>query len=135
VVKAVQAGQIDAGILVGGAPLPILQQASGLKLLSITGQAANNMKAVYVPAKVSYSNMKSMGVETMATEALLITRDYKTPTYVSALASLRSCFMANLDELREGAGNHPKWGSVSPENRGKWVWYELPTAPMKRVQL
>jgi len=125
--------QVDAGLFVGGAPLGVLETLSrDYKLLMIDEKTVAKMAAVYTKARVSYANMNSMGVPTVATDAILVTRDYKTPQYVSALSVLRGCMYSNIDDLRDKAGNHPKWQFVDPENKGKWVWYELPDANQPR---
>lgn len=125
--------QVDAALFVGGAPLGAIEKLSReYKLLMIDEKTAAKMAAVYSRARISYANMNSMGVPTVATDAILVTRDYKTPTYVSALSILRQCMYSNIDELRDKAGNHPKWQFVNPDNRGKWVWYDLPEATSQR---
>lgn len=125
--------QVDAGLFVGGAPLGSLEGLSReYKLLTVDEKTATKMAAVYTRARVSYANMNSMGVPTVATDAILVTRDYKTPSYVAALATLRQCVHSNIDELRDKAGNHPKWQFVDPQNKGKWIWYELPDPTQAR---
>lgn len=71
-------------------------------------------------------HIRQMGVNTVATDALFVTREYKTPKFVEALAKFRGCLLANLDDLKEATGMHPKWQAVDAANKGKWPYYELP---------
>lgn len=123
---ALDAGQIEAIIAVGGAPLGFVETLNkSYKLVPIPN--AEVLKAVYRPAKITYTNLDAMGVATVATDALFVTREYKTEKFSSALGRLRACILANLDELKEGTGMHPKWQAVDAGNKGKWAYYELPT--------
>lgn len=125
---ALQAGQIQAAVLVGGAPLGAVSELDrNYKLLTIPESTAAKLKGVYRTARVSYPKMNMNGIPTIATDALLVTREYKTEKYVMGLSKFRSCVLNNLDELKETTGTHPKWQSVDPSNKGKWAYYELPT--------
>lgn len=124
-------GEVAAFIMVGGQPLADVQSlGSAYKLLSFPEQVIGKLKSVYVPAKLNYSKMGQggSGIQSVATEALFVTRSYKTPKFVQSLASLRGCFANNVDALAETTGTHKKWSSVKVDNTGKWSYYELPTA-------
>lgn len=126
---ALNAGQVAAIVMVGGQPMSDVQAlTNAYKLLPVGENTAGKLKSVYVPAKLNYSNMgqNGSGIATVATEALFVTRAYKTPKYVESLAALRSCFKANVAEISESTGTHKKWAAVNPDNTGKWAFYELP---------
>jgi hypothetical protein len=72
--------------------------------------------------------VNAAGVTTVATDALFVTREYKTPAMVNSLAKFRACALAKVLELQETTGSHPAWQGVDPANRGKWAWLELPAA-------
>lgn len=133
-VKAVVDGRATAAILVGGAPLgTVANLDKKFKLLSFTPEQIAKLKNVYRPATLNYSKMGSTGVQSVSTDAILVSREYKTPKMVAQLAALRKCIMNNAAELAETAGNHPAWQSVSVDNQGKWPWYDLPSgAPTKK---
>lgn len=125
VVAAVRSGQVEAGLLVGGAPLGnIAALGKDFKLLAFPEAVTDRLKQVYGPARLSYSNLSAGNVPTIATEAVLVTRTYKTEKMTSALAAFRACVFANLDELKETTGTHPAWQGVT-EDHGKWPWYDL----------
>lgn len=127
-------GEVAAILMVGGQPMgDVAALGQGYKLLSFPDAVVNKLKSVYVPAKLNYSKMgmAGSGIATVATEALFVTRAYKTPKYVQSLASLRACFNENIDALAETTGTHKKWSSVKADSTGKWSYYELPSATKK----
>jgi TRAP-type uncharacterized transport system substrate-binding protein len=130
---ALEANQIQAACVVGGAPMPILEVLGNTyKVLPIGDVTVNKLKNVYNPARVSYPNMNSSGVPTVAIDAIVVTREYKTPAFIEAFRRFRQCLVDNVDLLKETTGTHPKWQDVNPESRGKWAWYELPTVTGKK---
>lgn len=134
VLAALKSGEIQAGLFVGGSPLGDLKDLGPeFKLLSFGEDTVGKLKGVYRPAKISYTKMgtSSTGVQTIATDALFVTREYKTPKMVEGLALLRSCVLSSLDELKETTGTHPKWQTITVDNKGKWAWYNLPTTTKK----
>jgi TRAP-type uncharacterized transport system substrate-binding protein len=141
VLKALNEGAIDAAVFVGGAPLSNLEGlGSNFKLLSIPDRDIDQLKSVYHPATVTYPKMNPAGVRTVAAYCLLVSKEYKTPKFRELLKKFRETFYANLDQLQEEPGNHPKWAEVSPGVQGPWPWMDLgdakPTAaPVKNEAL
>lgn len=135
---ALDAGQVAAIIMVGGQPMDDVKAlTNSYKLLTFSEASMGKLKSVYVPAKLNYSGMGQggSGIATIATEALYVTRSYKTPKFVESLGALRGCFKANLAELQETTGMHKKWAAVNADNTGKWAYYELPVAaPTKQAK-
>lgn len=128
---ALDAGQVAAILMVGGAKLGDIETLDrNYKLLPFSEQTIGKLKRVYVPATLNYSNLGSggNGIKTVATEALLVVRAYKSPKFVEAMASLRKCFNDNVETISETTGMHAKWRLVKPGNEGKWGYYQLPTA-------
>lgn len=133
--EALDNGKVAAILMVGGQPLgDITTLNSAYKLLPFPEAVATKLKSVYVPAKVTYSNLGvgGAGVQTIATEALFVTREYKTAKYVESLGALRECFKAKVDDLSETTGMHKKWSAVKVSNSGKWASYELPSSIAKK---
>jgi TRAP-type uncharacterized transport system substrate-binding protein len=124
------AGEFAAIMMVGGQPMSDVQSLSqAYKLLMVPEAIAGRLKSVYVPAKLTYSNLSaSAGIQTIATEALFVSREYKTAKYVESLGALRGCFKSSVDDLSETTGTHKKWVTVKVGNTGKWPYYELPSA-------
>ncbi len=128
-------GKVAAILMVGGAPMDDVKLLSpAYKLIPFPEVITTRLKAVYSPTRVTYTNMNMNGIPTVSTGALFVTRVYKTEKYKTALANLRACFFANLDDLKETTGTHKKWADVSETNRGKWAWYDLPAPAKAKVK-
>lgn len=124
--KAVASGKLDAAVIVGGSPLAAISALdSRFKLLGIPEAVQAKLKSVYNPAKLTYSRMGAAGVTSVSTDALFVTREYKTPKMTAQLAGFRRCAVQSIPEIKESLGTHPKWQAVDEANRGKWAWYEL----------
>lgn len=133
--QALDEGKVAAIVMVGGQPMPDVQTLnSAYKLLPFSEAAIGKLKSVYVPAKLNYSNMGQggSGVASVATDALYVTRAYKTAKFQDSLSALRSCFKNNVSEISETLGTHKKWISVNPDNTGKWAYYALPETGIKK---
>lgn len=131
--KALADGKVDAVILVGGAPLgSVASLGADHKLLSIPAPVIEKLKGVYKPSRLNYPKMGAAGVTTVATEALFVTREYKTEKMVQSLARFRACAHSKIEEIKESTGTHPAWQNVDPASKGKWPWYELPVAGAKK---
>jgi TRAP-type uncharacterized transport system substrate-binding protein len=127
-IEAVNSGQAAAALFVGGAPMDNLKQLNKAhKLLSFPDTVIAKLKNVYKPATLNYSNMGSMGVTSVSTDALLVTREFKTPAMVSSLAKFRACFNSKVPELAETTGTHPAWSKMVVGAEAKWPMYNLPT--------
>ena len=127
---ALNSGQVDAVFYVGGAPLPNVAKLDGsqYKLLSINDSLLPRLQDVYKTARITYTKLSKDQITTVAADALLVTKNYKTPKMIAALGKFRECFYAHLEEMKETTGLHPKWQLVDAANQGKWTWFEIPTA-------
>ena len=122
--------QVDALLSVGGSPQPWVQRLDRrFRLLPFGEPEAAKLKSVYRPARLSYANLGQSGLPTVATDAVLVVRDYRTPAMVGMLTQTRRCFEGHLAELQETPGSHAKWQSVSLMTQAKWPAYSGPTAP------
>lgn len=125
--KGLDDGLIEAALFVGGAPLGVVSALGPqYKLLPISAAAVEKLKGVYRPARLNYSRMNAAGISTISTDALFVTREYKTAKMTDSLAKFRACALAALDDLKETTGTHPAWQAVDGANKGKWAYYDLP---------
>lgn len=123
---ALEAGEIDVAIYVGGAPLPNIEKLGpAYKLIPVGDRTATMLKSVYKTASLTYPRMRPEAVPTLAADALFIAREYRTPRFVNALRTFRDTFYSRLDELKEVPGNHRKWNEVSSDAKGKWPYMEF----------
>lgn len=124
--KAVADGTAHSALLVGGTPLPQISNLDkNFKLLSFPEATMAKLKNVYKPSKLNYSKMGAAGVPTISTDALFVTREYKTQKFVDGLTKLRTCIVSSLSELQETTGMSPAWQKVVAENTGKWAYMTL----------
>lgn len=122
--SALREKKVDAVVVVGGQPMTLIQELSSeFKLLSINEKTAEKLNAIYSKATLNYSNIGANGTPTLATQALFVTRDYRTPEMVEALNAFRNCVKEKVPSLAETLGNHEKWQDVDPNNMGKWPVY------------
>lgn len=127
--EALIKGDIDAAVVVAGAPSGFVAAlpAGQFKLLTLRGNGDTN--AVYKPVKLSYDNLgDGKSVDTLGTQALLVSRSFRSPTMLASLSALRSCFQKNLPMIQDKRGSHPKWQDVDANDQGKWEWYQLTKA-------
>ena len=127
--KALSDKSVDALVSVGGSPQPWIQRLDRrFRLVPIADVDAAKLKSIYRPARLSYGNLGQTGVPTVATDAILVVRDYKTPGLSAMLNQAHACFKLHLPDLQETPGNHPSWQKVSLATEPKWPSYAMPTA-------
>ncbi|BAW19167.1 hypothetical protein [Ralstonia phage RP31] len=121
-------GELDAILVVGGAPHPMVKTLpASFKILPIPADLVSKLAAskLYFPAKLSYANLNAAGVQSVATQALLVSRVYRSAGMQDKLKSMRACFNAKLGDIQDKTGTHPKWQEVDANNHGGWPWYDL----------
>lgn len=122
--------KLDALIFVGGKPLGYVKALPPrYKLLPF--DRTSQVLDVYQTAVLTYPNLGAQGVQTVAVQSLLVTRDFKTPEKRAQVVALRNCIIEKLDQIRDTTGSHAKWGLVDPKEKGKWPYYEAATLPAK----
>lgn len=124
-------GEVQAVMMVGGQPLGNVKVlGSEFKLVGFKPATVELLKTVYVADKLSYPKLSTAAVQTISTEALLVTRTYNTTDKLSMLANFRQCVYSHIGEWQDADGAHPAWAQVDAANKGKWAFYDLP-APAK----
>ncbi len=128
---ALLSGEVDSILVVGGAPHGLVKTLDRrFKLLPIPAdlikKTTTGEGALYSAAQVDYQNLGQTGVNTIATQAVLVSRVFRDKDMVNQLAKMRACFDNNLGKIQDSLGTHPKWQAVDAANHGKWTWYDLP---------
>ncbi len=116
--KKISAGSIDAGLIVGSAPLDMLDidpqvMVGGISLLELTD--FNGWAKYYENDTIRKGDYKWLDkdVPTFGVRTLLIANESKlTEADKQAVASIKSGVFLNLDLLKKQG--HPKWKSVIP---------------------
>jgi uncharacterized protein len=118
---ALQGNQVDAALMVMGAPSPQIQQLSAdYRLLPVY---LPNQKAgsVYAPTELSYANLtNSQSVPSLSIQAVFVAQNYKSPQMLAAFNKLRACKEQNLENIQETLGNHAKWRQVTNTPTAWW---------------
>ena len=128
-ISALTKGQIDAAVVVAGAQSKVVEALPNGHFKFMPLRPNQELSTVYSPTKIQYPNIsEGKAVDTLATRALLVTRVFRSDEMLGKLSELRSCIIHNVPKLQDKEGTHPKWQDVSTAERGKWEYYELPTA-------
>lgn len=126
---ALDAGEIDAAMMVAGSQSPAVLAipAGRFKLLPLRGNSETS--TIYTPRKVSYQNLeRGRAVDTLSTQALLVTRVWRSDDMLNQLATLRACLKKNVGVIADTTGSHSSWQDIDGTSQGLWTWYDLPSA-------
>ena len=123
--SALRGDQIDAILAVGGQPLGWVTDLSrDFKLLEVPDQVAKQLDAIYNKTTLSYRNLGQDGVQALAVDALLVTRNYSSMGMVTRLKGVRDCLANSIGEIRDTRDTHPKWLVIDPAREfDKWPMF------------
>lgn len=112
--RALDKGEVQAVLAVGGAPLPWVSALprGRYRLLAVSALPARAADKSYHFARLRYDNLGVNAVDTLAVDALLLGRKYRKPEAREALLRLRNCLVRELDTLADR--QHPVWRTVDP---------------------
>lgn len=117
-------GQVAAVLAVTGAPTAwVAALPKGQYKLLVAGKTMEEaVSAVYATSGISYDNMGQTGqqISALSVDSLLMTRTYKTPEMVNALAELQKCVQDNIFLIQDTPGTHPAWQTIDPSREMKW---------------
>jgi uncharacterized protein len=128
--KAVLAGQADAEFIVAGKPITMLQNASGVKLVSVSHPKLDAFP-MYEKTAIEVDGMypfQKSTVQTYKVDNMLVTFAFKNQ-YQAEIGELVTCISKNLGKMQ-----HPKWRDVDPTNitRIKWEAHPAAVAAIKK---
>lgn len=133
--KAVVAGQADVMFIVAGAPVKIIKDTAGIKLVSIKDPKLDSF-GLYTRAMLSTSLYPSQkgAVNTYKVDNMLVTFAFKTERQ-KEIGDLVTCIAQNVEKMQTTAGFHPKWKDVDPLDidRIQWPAHPAAVAAIKRV--
>jgi TRAP-type uncharacterized transport system substrate-binding protein len=119
---ALDKGEIDVILAVGGQPLGFVKALTpAYRLLEISAASSSKM-SFYVPVRVNYTNMNA-SVGTIAAQSYLVTRNIRSAATKAELSALKACISEKLDDLVDGKF-HPKWREVKIDAPTVWARYE-----------
>lgn len=120
-------GRIDMVFAVGGQPLGSMEALpkNTYKLIEFDLMRKEVLEAGYEPTQLTeYTNFVNSGVRTIAVQAMIVTRNYKSAKMMQPVLALRKCVVDKYDEIRETPGNHAKWEMVRLDTKGPWPYFE-----------
>lgn len=131
---AVQNGQADAEFIVAGKPVSLLQNAAGVKLVSVKHPALQGFK-FYRQTLIesgTYPNQSS-SIQTIKVDNVLVTYAFKNQ-YQQEIGDLVSCITRNVGKMQVQPGFHSKWKDVDPLDitRIEWPAHPAAVAAIKR---
>ena len=127
-------GQADAEFIVAGAPIGLLQKASGFKLVPLQHPALDSF-GLYTKALLPsgmYGAVKGT-TPTYKVDNVLATYAFANQ-YQKEIGDLVTCITRNVGKLQTEDGFHPKWRDVNPLDidRIKWPAHPAAVAAIKR---
>lgn len=130
--KAVLSGQADAEFIVAGAPVKIIKETQGIKLIPVNHPALDSF-GLYTKTMLStslYPGQKT-AVGTYKVDNMLVTYAFKNERQAE-IAGLVTCITRNMGALQKTG--HPKWRDVDALDidRIKWPAHPAATAAIKR---
>lgn len=138
--KAVTAGQADAMFVVAGAPVGIIKQTAGIKLVPVKDPKLDSFglyTRTLLPTGM-YPSMKS-SLNTYKVDNMLVTYAFKTERQ-KEIGDLVTCITRNIERLqteKKADGTpafHPKWKDVDmlDIDRIQWTAHPAAVAAIKR---
>lgn len=133
--KAIAAGQADVMFVVAGAPVKIIKETAGIKLVPMKHEALDKF-GLYTKAQLStslYPNQKA-AVNTYKVDNMLVTYAFKTERQ-KEIGDLVTCIAKNVEKMQTTAGFHPKWKDVDALDidRIQWPAHPAAVAAIKKV--
>lgn len=121
-----KAGQVDAVLLVGAAPLDFLAKASPenkalLRLLPVPDSVMSQLKN-YTATKVGYTGIgDGSSVPTAQVQSVLATQDYsKRQSLSKAVHELKKCLLDVAPDMAGTPGKHKAWRGIKEGAESKW---------------
>jgi TRAP-type uncharacterized transport system substrate-binding protein len=123
--EALKNDQVDALMAIGGQPLGwVSDLPRDYRLLSVSDSAVARLASVYDKTTLTYRNLGQDGVQTLAVQAILVTRNYTSKSKRDQLQMLHDKLVDAVADIRETRGTHPKWGDINPmAATDKWPMY------------
>lgn len=122
----VKSGKADAMFIVAGAPVKLLTQTGGIRLVSVESPELNQLpyyiKTIIPPGTYTW---QSNTVKTYKVRNLVVTYAFKSQ-YQKEIGDLVTCMAKNVEVLQRNG--HPKWRDVDPLDINTIKWQAHPAA-------
>lgn len=130
--KALGESKIDAILAMGGTPLSWVNEklARGQHRLVQFDVPLEKVAGAYKRANITYTKLGVNALPTIATDAVLVTRNFTSSEKVNAVSLLRKCILTELVRMQEADDTHGQWQNVSKENTQVEGWSYFAGAPV-----
>lgn len=121
---ALNDNQVDAILAMGGTPLSWVSEklTRGQHRLVPFDVSIEKVQGAYRRANVTYTKLGVNPLPTIATDAVLVTRNFTSAEKVQAVSLLRKCILTELVKMQEADDTHGQWANVSKENTQVEGW-------------
>lgn len=118
--------EIAALITMGGKVVPWIAQLPQGKfvLVPVRKKEVERFGAPYFTQQITYKNMDSMGVPTLAVRNELFVID-RRGSKGQTLAALRKCYEDHLVDIKDTLGTNPGWQDVDDLSATSWPRFEI----------
>lgn len=117
-------GSLDAILAMGGAPLGWVDEKLSRAKHRMIGFDGNTerISGAYRPINVTYTKLGVNALRTIATDAVLVTRNFTSQEKVGAVSLLRKCITTELTKMQEASDTHGQWQNVQKDNLAVDGW-------------
>lgn len=125
---AVRDGKADAEILVAGAPIALLANAAGLRLIDLSHPVLDAFK-YYKKTRIRSGiyPFQAEAVDTYKVQNALATFAFKYE-HQKEIEALVTCIACNIEGMQTDTRRHPKWKDVTPLEINRVTWPAHPAA-------
>ena len=118
-VNALNAGQIDAVLAMGGTPLQWVDEKlkRGQHRFLVFDVPMEKVERAYKRVSITYTKLGVNAIPTIATDAVLVTRNFVSAEKVRAVSLLRKCIQTELVRMQEAEDTHGQWGNVQKDGQ------------------
>lgn len=127
-IDALQKKQVDAVFITAGAPIGILKNTPGLRLVSIEHPNLDKFQ-YYTKARIPAASYPWMtgSITTYKVKTVLAVFAFKNQ-YQKEIGDLVGCIAKNVERMQTTAGFHEKWKDVDPLSIENVAWPAHPAA-------
>lgn len=118
-VSALNAKQIDAILAMGGTPLQWVDEKlkRGQHRFLSFDVPMERVERAYKRVSITYTKLGVNAIPSIATDAVLVTRNFSSVEKVRAVSLLRKCIQTELVRMQEADDTHGQWGNVQKDGQ------------------
>jgi uncharacterized protein len=129
---ALAKGEIDALLAMGGAPLGWVNEKLNRNEHRLIPFDINMEKVAgaYRRMNITYTKLGVNALPSIATDAVLVTRNFTSGEKIQAVSLLRKCITSELTKIQEADDTHGQWQNVDKDKLQVEGWGYFPGTPV-----